>query len=150
MPDGLPDGFEKLIDPASVEAVLAVKCEDPAHVRGKDTDVATFVRVGGYWREVPRVVATIKDLPGYGAPVPPPATLGDYRRPDGSTRRRFPCNLCEGRRPRGQAPLECSEATLQRVLESAWQGLLKTGAPQRVPTVSLRVLHLVASGRPQQ
>ena len=35
MADGLPDGLEKLIDPAPVEAVLDVKCEDPTHVRGK-------------------------------------------------------------------------------------------------------------------
>ena len=149
MADGLPDGFEKLIDPASVEAVLEVKCDDPTHARGKDTDVATFVRVDGYWRPWPRVVATIKDLPGHGAPAPH-RPLRDYRRPDGSTRRRYPCNLCEGRRPRGQAPLECTEGTLQWVLESAWQGLLKTGVTQRVPTVSLRMLHLIASNRPQQ
>src|SRR5262245_3138434 len=148
--DGLPDGFEKRIDAASVEAALVVKCEDPSHVRGKETDVETFVRVNGYWRLWPRVVATIRDLPGYGAPAPAPATLHDYRRPDGNTRHRFPCNLCEGRRPRGQAPLECTEETLQWVLESAWQGLLKTGVTQRVPTVTLRVLHLIASNRPQQ
>jgi hypothetical protein len=147
--DGLPDGFEKLIDPASVEAVLDVKCDDPSHVRGKETPVATFVRVDGYWRELPRVVATIKGLPGHGAPAPASAALHDYRRPDGSTRRRFPCNLCEGRRPRGQAPLECTEDTLQWLLESAWQGRLKTGVPQHAP-ISVRVLHLIASSRPQQ
>lgn len=150
MVDGLPDGFETLIDPASVEAALDVKCDDPTHVRGKETDVATFVRVDGYWRELPRVVATIKGLPGHGAPAPTRARLHDYRRPDGSTRRSFPCNLCSGRRPRGQSPLECTEDTLQWVLESAWRGLLRTGVTQRVPTVSLRVLHLIASSRPQQ
>jgi hypothetical protein len=148
--DGLPDGFEKLIDPATVEAVLKVECNDRCHAAGKKTDVETFVRVDGYWRPWPRFVATRKDLPGYGAPAPTPATLREYRRPDGSTRRSFSCNLCEGHRPRGQAPLEVNEATLQWVLESAWQGLLKTGVTQRVPTVSLRLLHLIASGRPQQ
>ena len=65
MADGLPDGFEKLIDPVSVEAVLDVRCEDPTHVRGKETPVETFVRVDGYWRPWPRVVATIKNLPGH-------------------------------------------------------------------------------------
>ena len=149
MADGLPDGFEKLIDPAAVEAVLEVRCDDPTHVRGKITKVATFVRVDGYWRPLPRVVATIKNLPDHGAPVPTSA-LRDYRRPDGGTRRSYSCNLCEGRRPRGQAPLECTEDTLQWVLESAWQGLLKTVVTQRVPTVSLRVLHLIASSRSQQ
>lgn len=149
MADGLPEGFEKLIDPASVEAVLDMKCDDPTHARGKETPVAMFVRVDGYWRELPRVVATIKGLPDYGAPVPTSA-LRDYRRPDGSTRRSYSCNLCEGRRPRGQAPLECTEDTLQWVLESVWRGLLKTVVRQRAPTVSLRVLHLIASSRSQQ
>ena len=88
MTDGLPEGFEKLIDPASVEAVLDVKCDDPTHARGKETHVETFVRVDGYWRPWPRVVATIKGLPGYGAPVPTSA-LRDYRRPDGGTRRSY-------------------------------------------------------------
>lgn len=79
MADGLPDGFEKLIDPAAVEAVLEVRCDDPTHVRGKITKVATFVRVDGYWRPLPRVVATIKNLPDHGAPVPTSAAVGRYR-----------------------------------------------------------------------
>jgi hypothetical protein len=138
----VPERFEKLIDQGSIDAVIKLRCNDAGHARGKIRKIETFVRVDGYWRPWPRAVATIGHLPDYGAPAPTSATLHDYRRPDGSTRRRYQCDMCEARRPRGQAPLECTEETLQ------W--LLNTVAAQGWKRISIHESNVIVSNRPKQ
>ena len=137
----VPDGFEKRIDPASVDAVIDLQCDDAGHARGKVAKIEKFVRVDGYWRPWPRTVATSRHLPDHYAPAPTPATLYDYRRPDGMTRHRYECKLCVPRR-RGQAPLECTEETLQ------W--LLDTVAAQGVTRISIHTLNVIVSKKPKQ
>ena len=123
--------------------MIKLRCNDTGHARGKVAKIEKFVRVDGYWRPWPRTVATIRHLPDHGAPVPTPATLRDYQRPDGSTRHRYQCDLCEARWPRGQAPLECTEETLQ------W--LLNTVAVQgKTRRINIATLNLLVSKKPKQ
>lgn len=124
------NGFEELIDPASVDAVVDIICDDTGHARGKVARIEKFVRVDGCWRPWPRGAATIRHLPGVGAPVPTPATLHDYRRPDGMTRHNYKCTLCG-------LSFVGTDATITRILE-----LL---AANGVTQVNLKALSMLVS-----
>jgi hypothetical protein len=130
MTQHVPEGYEKSIDPASVDAAVDVVCDDPGHARGKVARLEKFVRVDGYWRPWPRVVATIKHLPGVGAPVPTSGARRDYRRPDGSATHSYTCKLCG-------LSFTGTDVTLTRILN-----LL---AAQGVTQINLKALSMIAS-----
>jgi hypothetical protein len=135
---------------------IEVVCDDPRHARGKVAKIETFRRFSaadGRWWWLPRRENMARRDDGaylsHHRPGWPSHSLESVHAAD-SDRLRYECKLCAGARPRGQAPLECTEDTLQWLLESAWQGLRKLGAKQGVSRINLQTLHQVASNRPQQ
>jgi hypothetical protein len=122
--------MEELIDPASVTAVVDIICDDTGHARGKVNNLEKFIQVDGCWRPWPRAVATIKHLPGIGAPAPTSASLSDYRRPDGTTRHNYTCKLCD-------LSFVGTGATLTRILD-----LL---AANGVTQINLKALSMLVS-----
>lgn len=128
------EGFEGLVDPASVDAMVDIVCDDSGHARGKVNELEKFVRVDGCWRPWPRAVATIRHLPGVGAPAPTSASLSDYRHPDGMTRHnytcKYTCKLCG-------LSFVGTDATLTRILD-----LL---AANGVTQINLKALSMLVS-----
>jgi hypothetical protein len=135
---------------------IEVFCDDPRHARGKIAKLETFRRFStddGRWWWLARRENMARDDDGtYWSRHRPgwPAGSLESLHHSARDRLRYECNLCSATRPRGQAPLECTEETLQWLLESVWQGMLKLGAEQDVSRVNLQTLNLVASNRPQQ
>jgi hypothetical protein len=99
--------------------MIRVSCDDSRHPAGKTADIQTFTRVASRTESTWIVPADFS-----------PSSLEDYKRPDGSYRHKYSCNLCP-------VSVVCTESTLQRVLESL--------AEQGVSQVSLSTFNLIAS-----
>lgn len=94
---------------------IQIVCDDASHTRGKVAKFDTFVRIGGVWTTQAEFEA---------------ASRHDYRRPDGSTRHNYTCDLCG-------LSFACTDATIARLLDLV--------APQGVTQINLKALNMLAS-----
>jgi hypothetical protein len=121
--------------------IIEVFCDDPRHADGKVAEIARFGRFVLSPHGEVRWLIWRDDRQSFSYTAFPGANVEVYRRyddePEKGSTYHWRCDLC----PRS---LETREDKLSRLLETTYQGLLKSAAGQGVSRVDLKVLRVIA------